>query len=127
MLRLPSKRDAALIAITATVTATICLLIAAPLTNGARGRAERAITVGPGNVVTFARLDWSCLYPRTWIGNGAGSDAETFFGAQGLGLLCTRDSTGSGLSMYFSGEKILVYQCLPSGRCPTLLRHARNP
>lgn len=95
-----------------------------PLTTGADQRSERRITVNPGNEIVFNGLDWSCIYPPR--GSLKGS-AYRFFAPHGTGLICNRASTGSGLSVYLSGEKILVYQCPPSRSCKTLLRHARNP
>jgi hypothetical protein len=106
------------------LTALACFVVAVPLTSGATARSERHITVRPGNVVNFAGLDWSCVYPPAGSLSGK---AFAFFAPNGTGLICNRDSTGSGVSQYLSGEKMRVYQCLPNGKCRTLLRHARNP
>ena len=106
------------------LTAFACFLVAVPLTSGARDKAERRITVRPGNVVNFEGLDWSCIYPPARSLRGK---AYAFFAPNGTGLICNRESTGSGLSQFLSGERVLVYQCLPNGNCRTLLRHARNP
>jgi hypothetical protein len=113
------RRDVVLVLL----TAAACFLVAVPFTTGALDRSERRVTIRPGSVVSFAGLDWSCVYPPVGTRRG---NSYAFFAHQGTGLICNRESPGTGLSD-LSGEKVLVYQCLPGSKCRTLLKHARNP